>query len=53
MPVDLHQFVRVEADVPFTMKEEILGIIKEKGWEEGRIGMLDPTLLERMVRRKS
>ena len=53
MPDDLHQFVRVEADVPFTMKEEILGIIKEKGWEEGRIGMLDPTLLVRMVRRKS
>ena len=50
MPDDLHQYVRVEADVPFTMKEEVLGIIKEKGWEEGKIGMLDPTLLRRMVR---
>jgi len=53
MPDDLHLYVRVEADVPFTMKEEVLGIIKEKGWEEGKIGLLDPTLLDRMVRRKS
>ena len=53
MPDDLHLYVRVEADVPFTMKEEVLGIIKDKGWEEGKIGMLDPTLLDRMVRRKS
>jgi acetyl-CoA decarbonylase/synthase complex subunit alpha len=52
MPDDLHLYVRVEADVPFTMKEEILGIIKEKGWVEGKIGLLDPTLLERMVRVK-
>ena len=52
MPEDLHLYIRVEADLPFTMKEEILGVIKEKGWEEGKIGMLDPTLLERMVRRK-
>jgi acetyl-CoA decarbonylase/synthase complex subunit alpha len=52
MPDDLHLYIRVEADLPFTMKEEILGIIKEKGWEEGKIGMLDPTLLDRMVRRK-
>jgi acetyl-CoA decarbonylase/synthase complex subunit alpha len=50
MPDDLHLYVRVEADIPFTMKEEVLGIIKEKGWEEGKIGMLDPTLLRRMVR---
>jgi len=53
MPDDLHLYVRVEADVPFTMKKEVLGIIKDKGWEEGKIGMLDPTLLDRMVRRKS
>jgi acetyl-CoA decarbonylase/synthase complex subunit alpha len=52
MPDDLHLYVRVEADVPFTMKEEVLGIIKEKGWEEGKIGLLDPTLLDRMVRRR-
>jgi len=50
MPDDLHKYVRVEADAPFTMKEEVLGIIKEKGWEEGKIGMLDPTLLRRLVR---
>ncbi|MCK4702933.1 acetyl-CoA decarbonylase/synthase complex subunit alpha, partial [Candidatus Bathyarchaeota archaeon] len=53
MPDDLHLYVRVEGDVPFTMKKEVLGIIKDKGWEEGKIGMLDPTLLDRMVRRKS
>jgi acetyl-CoA decarbonylase/synthase complex subunit alpha len=52
MPDDLHLFVRREADLPFTMKEEILGILEENGWEEGKIGMPDPTLLDRMIRRR-
>ena len=52
MPDDLHLYVRREADLPFTMKEEILGILEDTGWEEGKIGMPDPTLLDRMIRRR-
>jgi acetyl-CoA decarbonylase/synthase complex subunit alpha len=50
MPDDLHLYVRREADLPFTMKEELIGILKENGWKEGKIGMPDPTLLDRMIR---
>jgi acetyl-CoA decarbonylase/synthase complex subunit alpha len=50
MPDDVHLYVRREADIPFTMKEELIGILKENGWQEGRIGMPDPTLLDRMIR---
>jgi acetyl-CoA decarbonylase/synthase complex subunit alpha len=51
MPNDLDLFVRREADLPFTMKDELLFILGKKGWFEDRIGMLDPTLLDRMVRK--
>ena len=52
MPDDLELFVRREADLPFTMKEEILSILEKKGWNEDKIAMLDPTLLDRMVRKQ-
>ncbi len=52
MPDDLHLFVRRAQDVPFTMKDEIMKILEEKGWEEDRIASPDPTLLDRMVRRR-
>jgi len=48
MPDDIHLFVRREADIPITMKDEILEVLKEKGWKEMEIP--DPTLLEEMVR---
>lgn len=47
MPDDLHQLVRREADIPITMKEEILEILKKNKWQEQSIP--DPTLLPRMV----
>jgi acetyl-CoA decarbonylase/synthase complex subunit alpha len=50
MPDDIHLFVRNKMDIPITMKTEILKILEEKGWEETRIP--DPTLLERMVRKR-
>jgi acetyl-CoA decarbonylase/synthase complex subunit alpha len=50
MPDDVHLFVRSISDVPVTMKDEILGILKEKGWKEGEIP--DPTLLPRLIRVK-
>ncbi|MBU7004565.1 MAG: acetyl-CoA decarbonylase/synthase complex subunit alpha, partial [Theionarchaea archaeon] len=48
MPDDLHLFIRTEADIPITMKDEIQAILREKGWEEKKIP--DPTLVERLVR---
>jgi acetyl-CoA decarbonylase/synthase complex subunit alpha len=51
-PDDLQYFVRREADIPFTMKDEILEYLKEKGWVEDKIAIPDPTLLDRMVRRR-
>ena len=48
MPDDLHLLIRTKADIPVTMKEEILRYLEEKGWEETTIP--DPTLLPRLVR---
>lgn len=50
MPNDLDVFVRTPADVPVTMKDEIMKDLEAKNWEETVIP--DPTLLPRMIRRK-
>ena len=50
LPPDLHLFVRRVADIPITMKEEVLEFLKEKGWKEMEIP--DPTLLPRLIRKK-
>jgi acetyl-CoA decarbonylase/synthase complex subunit alpha len=50
VPDDIHLFVRNKADVPVTMKDEILKVLEEKGWKETRIP--DPTLLPRMIRQR-
>lgn len=50
MPEDTHLFVRTIADVPVTMKEEILKILDEKNWKETVVP--DPTLLSRMIRKR-
>jgi acetyl-CoA decarbonylase/synthase complex subunit alpha len=50
MPDDVHLFIRTHADVPITMKEEIVKILKEKRWKEWKIP--DPTLLPRMIRKR-
>ncbi|MCP8321964.1 MAG: acetyl-CoA decarbonylase/synthase complex subunit alpha, partial [archaeon] len=47
LPEDLHLFVRNEADLPITMKDQLLKVLKEKGWEPMEIP--DPTLLERQI----
>jgi acetyl-CoA decarbonylase/synthase complex subunit alpha len=49
MPDDIHLFVRNNADIPITMKDEVLKILEEKGWKEMRIP--DPTLLPRLIRK--
>jgi acetyl-CoA decarbonylase/synthase complex subunit alpha len=53
LPDDLHLFVRRVQDIPFTMKNEIMKLLEEKDWEEDHIASPDPTLLDRMVRRRS
>ena len=53
MPDDLHLFVRRQADVPFTMRDEIMAALEEKGWVEDMIASPDPTLLDRMMRRRA
>ena len=50
MPKDLPPFVRTLADVPVTMKDEVVKILEEKGWKETIIP--DPTLLPRMIRKR-
>ena len=49
-PDDVHLLVRTVADVPITIKDEVIEFLKEKGWEEGEIP--DPTLLPRLIRVK-
>ncbi|MFQ6081307.1 MAG: CO dehydrogenase/acetyl-CoA synthase complex subunit alpha [Candidatus Bathyarchaeia archaeon] len=50
MPDDIHSFVRTLADVPITMKDEIIKVLDEKKWVESRIP--DPTLLSRLIRKR-
>jgi acetyl-CoA decarbonylase/synthase complex subunit alpha len=49
MPDDIHLYVRNKADVPITMKDEILKILEERKWTETEIP--DPTLLPRLIRK--
>jgi acetyl-CoA decarbonylase/synthase complex subunit alpha len=49
IPDDINLYVRNNADVPITMKDEILKILEERGWKE--IGIPDPTLLPRLIRK--
>jgi len=50
LPDDIHLFVRSVADIPITMKDEIMKILEEKGWKESEIP--DPTLVPRLIRAK-
>ncbi len=45
-PEDLEKFIRVDADIPINMKDEIQEFLKNKGWQTKEI--VDPTLLERL-----
>jgi acetyl-CoA decarbonylase/synthase complex subunit alpha len=45
-PTDLEKYIRVEADIPINLKDEIKEYLKEKNWEPRDI--VDPTLLERL-----
>jgi acetyl-CoA decarbonylase/synthase complex subunit alpha len=45
-PEDLDKFIRVDSDIPISMKSEIKDYLKEIGWEPKEI--VDPTLLKRL-----
>jgi acetyl-CoA decarbonylase/synthase complex subunit alpha len=49
IPDDIHLYVRNTADIPITMKDEIVKILEDKGWKETQIP--DPTLLPRLIRK--
>jgi len=52
MPDDLHLYVRREADIPFTMKDEIIKTLEKSGWTEWKSTSPDPTMLERLIRKQ-
>jgi acetyl-CoA decarbonylase/synthase complex subunit alpha len=52
MPEDLHLYVRRLADIPFTMRDQIMTELQKRDWIEDHIASPDPTLLERMIRRR-
>lgn len=52
LPEDLPLFVRTEADIPTTMKDEILEFLKSKGWKPFPEPTVDPTIVERLIRVK-
>ncbi|MFX0092704.1 MAG: CO dehydrogenase/acetyl-CoA synthase complex subunit alpha [Candidatus Hodarchaeota archaeon] len=49
-PKDIHHLIRDERDIPITLKDEILPMLKEKDWKPVRIP--DPTLVPRLIRPK-
>ncbi|MEM2875734.1 MAG: CO dehydrogenase/acetyl-CoA synthase complex subunit alpha, partial [Candidatus Bathyarchaeia archaeon] len=50
LPDDVHLFVRSKADIPITMRDEILRFLEEREWKESIIP--DPTLLPRLIRKR-
>ncbi|HMA06153.1 MAG TPA: CO dehydrogenase/acetyl-CoA synthase complex subunit alpha [Methanomicrobiales archaeon] len=50
MPDDLPLLVRTRADIPITMKDEVVRVLDEQGWRESDRPIPDPTLLPRLVK---
>jgi len=48
MPDDLHRYIRVEQDIPFNLKDEIMKDLKKKKWKPRE--MIDPTIVPRLVK---
>ncbi|MHA2294628.1 MAG: CO dehydrogenase/acetyl-CoA synthase complex subunit alpha [Candidatus Hodarchaeales archaeon] len=49
-PPDIERFIREEKDIPISLKEDILPILENKGWEPRPIP--DPTIVKRLIRQK-
>lgn len=52
IPDDFHLFVRTETDLPLGMKDELLALMKEKGWKPKEIPELGSTIVDRLVPKK-
>lgn len=50
LPDDIPLFVRTAADIPITMKDDIMAVLRDAGWEPDERPVPDPTLLRRLVR---
>ena len=50
IPPDVHLFVRNPADIPLTMRDEVMEHLKHHDWKEQLIP--DPTLLPRLIHKK-
>ncbi|NHI91250.1 MAG: CO dehydrogenase/acetyl-CoA synthase complex subunit epsilon [Candidatus Lokiarchaeota archaeon] len=50
-PDDVYRFVREEADIPVTLKEEVMKHLKEKDWKPTKI-CTNTTTLKRLIRTK-
>lgn len=46
LPPDLDRYIRVEADIPVTLKGEIQEMLAAKNWQPQEI--IDPTMVERL-----
>ncbi len=46
IPEDLYKYIRVKADIPINMKDDIEKYLKQKDWKPKEI--IDPTLLKRL-----
>ncbi|RMF90521.1 MAG: acetyl-CoA decarbonylase/synthase complex subunit alpha, partial [Methanobacteriota archaeon] len=51
MPDDLHLYIRNEKDIPITKRDEIMEMLKKRGWKERPVP--DPTMVKRLVRKKT
>ena len=49
IPEDFHLFVRTETDLPLGMKDELLTIMKEKGWKPREMPELGSTIVDRLL----
>ncbi|MHA1681268.1 MAG: CO dehydrogenase/acetyl-CoA synthase complex subunit alpha [Promethearchaeota archaeon] len=46
LPPDLTKFIRTEADIPITLKTDILSLLEKENWEPRDV--IDPTMVERL-----
>jgi len=53
LPEDFHLFVRTESDLPLGMKDELLAVMKKKGWQRKEILQLGSTIVERLIPRRA
>jgi acetyl-CoA decarbonylase/synthase complex subunit alpha len=51
MPDDLPLLVRTRADIPITMKDEVVRFLAAHGWKENELPIPDPTMLPRLAKR--